>query len=491
MWDPVFCNFFKYYLTNTEICAAFLLTAVSKKALVVRSVTTENYKEDFCMLECISTVKQKLDAAITQLCEVSWMFAKQPEKDFTRERKLPFRKVISLLLSMEGGTLTTELLKYFGCSADIASAPALVQQRNKINSAALPSLFDLFIQKTDSPRYYKGLRLLAADGSEIQIPTNPSDLDSYYAGSNGQAPYNLLHLSAIYDLLQHTYTDAYLLGKKKANERSVLCSMVDRSKLQNVLLIADRGYENYNLMAHIQEKGWSFLIRIQDVVNSRGIAAGLDLPRADEFDLAIDLSLTTKQTNDVKLLAQNKNLCKILKTCRDFDFLPLQNRKSDPAIFYRLPFRIVRFKIIDDVYETVVTNLDVHKFPPNELKKLYNMRWGIETSFRELKYTIGLLHFHAKKVEHIYQEVFARLIMYNFSELITSHVIIQKADCKYAYKVNFSVAVHVCRQFFLDNVSPPDVEALIRRHVSPIRPGRSRPRKMTVKHAVSFVYRVA
>ena len=119
------------------------------------------------------------------------------------------------------------------------------------------------------------------------------------------------------------------------------------------------------------------------------------------------------------------------------------------------------------------------------------MRWGIETSFRELKYTIGLLHFHAKKVEHIYQEVFARLIMYNFTELVTSPVIIQKADCKYAYKANFSVAVHICRQFFLGNVSPPDVEALIRRHVSPIRPGRSRPRKTTVKHTVSFIYRVA
>ena len=75
------------------------------------------------MLERISTVKQKLDAAITQLCEVSWMFAKQLEKDFTRERKLSFRKVVSLILPMEGGTLTTELLKYFGCSADIAVAP--------------------------------------------------------------------------------------------------------------------------------------------------------------------------------------------------------------------------------------------------------------------------------------------------------------------------------------------------------------------------------
>lgn len=443
------------------------------------------------MLNHITAVKQKLDAAIAQLSEVSWMFAKHPEKDFTRERKLPFRKVVSLLLSLEGGTLTTELLKHFGCSAATASAPAFVQQRNKINADALPSLFDLFVREADVPRYYRGLRLLAADGSEIQIPTNPSDLDSHYIGSNGQTPYNLLHLTAIYDLLQHTYTDAHLLGKKKANERSVLCSMVDRSKLQNALLIADRGYENYNLMAHIQEKGWFFLIRIQDIVNSRGIAAGFELPHADEFDLFVDMSLTTKSTKETKQLAQNKNLYRILKTSRDFDFLPMRNRKSDPAIFYKLPFRIVRFKIADDLYETVVTNLDTHDFPPNELKKLYNMRWGIETSFRELKYTIGLLHFHAKKVEHIYQEVFARLIMYNFSELVTSHVIIQKADCKYAYKANFSVAVHVCRQFFLGNVSPPDVEALIQRHVSPIRPGRSRPRKMTVKHTVSFVYRVA
>ena len=443
------------------------------------------------MLEHITAVKQKLDAAIAQLCEVSWMFAKHPERDFTRERKLPFREVISLLLSMEGGTLSTELLKHFGCSADTVSASAFVQQRNKINADALPSLFDLFVQNTDVPRYYKGFRLLAADGSEIQIPTNPADPDSYYTGSNGQAPYNLLHLTATYDLLQHTYIDAHLLGKKKANERSVLCSMVDRSKLQNVLLIADRGYENYNLMAHIQEKGWAFLIRIQDVVNSRGIAAGLELPQTEEFDLFVDMSLTTKSTNETKQLAKNKNSYRILKTSRDFDFLPKRNRKCDPTIFYKLPFRIVRFKITDDIYETVVTNLALQEFPPHELKKLYNMRWGIETSFRELKYTIGLLHFHAKKVEHIYQEVFARLIMYNFSELVTSYVIIQKANCKYAYQANFSVAVHVCRQFFLGNVSPPDVEALIRRHVSPIRPGRSRPRKMTVKHPVSFTYRVA
>lgn len=127
----------------------------------------------------------------------------------------------------------------------------------------------------------------------------------------------------MYDLLQHTYTEADLLGKKKANERAVLCSMVDRSSLSNVLLIADRGYENYNLMAHIQEKGWFYLIRIQDIVHSRGIAAGLDLPDSDEFELFVDLSLTTKQTNELKMLCKNRNQYKRIH--KEFDFLPKTN----------------------------------------------------------------------------------------------------------------------------------------------------------------------
>ena len=40
--------------------------------------------------------------------------------------------------------------------------------------------------------------------------------------------------------------------------------MVDRSNIPQALVIADRGYESYNNMAHIQEKGWFFLIRIKD-----------------------------------------------------------------------------------------------------------------------------------------------------------------------------------------------------------------------------------
>ena len=462
---------------------------LAKKALVIRGVPTRKLQGGLRMLNKIEEIKRKLDEAIKTVCDAIGIFSVHPERDFTRERILTPDKLLWFLLSMEGGVLGTEMLNHFGCSVTTPSPSAFVQQRAKIGPDMLPALLELFIQKTDLDKRYKGLRLLAADGSDIHIPTNPHEPDSYFPGTATQKPYNLLHLDAVYDLLQHTYLDAELLGRRKANERASLCSLVDVSKIQKALLIADRGYEGYNVMAHIQEKGWFFLIRIQDILNSNGIAAGLDLPHTDEFDFFVDLSLTKKQTNEVKLLFIHRNQFRYLH--KSFDYLTQKNRKHDPAVFYRLPFRIVRFKIGADSYETVVTNLDATLFPAQEIKKLYNMRWGIETSFRELKYTIGLLHFHAKKVENIYQEVFARLIMYNFSELITSHVIIQRTNAKYDYKANFTIAVHVCRQFLRGNISPPDVEALIRRHVSPIRPGRSRPRKMTVKHAVSFIYRVA
>jgi len=68
-------------------------------------------------------------------------------------------------------------------------------------------------------------------------------------------------------------------------------------------------------------------------------------------------------------------------------------------------------------------------------------------------------------------------------------------DCKWFFSRNpqadFSAAVHICRQFFLGEIPPPLVEALLAKHISPVRPGRSRPRKLKPKQALSFLYRVA
>ena len=85
--------------------------------------------------------------------------------------------------------------------------------------------------------------------------------------------------------------------------------------------------------------------------------------------------------------------------------------------------------------ECILTNLDEKDFPIEEIKRLYGWRWGIERSFRELKYTIGLTNFHAKKVEYILQEIFARLTIYNFCERIITTIVIQQKHRKYTYQI--------------------------------------------------------
>ena len=78
-----------------------------------------------------------------------------------------------------------------------------------------------------------------------------------------QPCYNQIHLNALYDLLTHTYRDV-VLQKGSGSEKDAVIEMLQRSRNRNVLLIADRNYESYNLMAYCQEEGWRFLIRVKD-----------------------------------------------------------------------------------------------------------------------------------------------------------------------------------------------------------------------------------
>lgn len=61
-----------------------------------------------------------------------------------------------------------------------------------------------------------------------------------------------------------------------------------------------------------------------------------------------------------------------------------------------MSFRVVHFMLDTGEYETLVTSLSP-QFTLSDLKELYHARWGIETSFRELKYGIGLMDLHEKK----------------------------------------------------------------------------------------------
>ena len=470
------------------MCSLFQ-QSLAEKGLVMKS-NHSSLQGGSAVSSQSAKLKKLLKTTIQDMAQNVIPFTRTPGRDFTRKRKLDFASVVSILLSMSGGSTASSLMDYFKFDPNVASASAFVQQRAKLKPEAMEYLFQRFVQGIPAKKTFRGYRLLAVDGSDLQIFADPNDSESYYPGSNGQHPYSLLHLNALYDLENRVYTDALIQKSRGGNEHMALIGMLDRATIPHAVLLADRGYEGYNNLAHLHEKGWSYLFRIKDGAN--GIASGLVLPDTNEFDLPVELHLTYRQTKEVKALCSaNPNHYRWIPSRVTFDYLPRTNRKHDPISFYKLSFRIVRFRLSETSSETVVTNLPADTFPPEELKRLYARRWGIETSFRQLKYTLGLIHFHAKKVEHIYQEIFAKLTMYNFSELITSHVVTQKHSTKYSCSVNFSAAVHVCRNFFLGNVSPPELEALLSRLLLPVRPGRSNSRKPVQRPPFSFLYRVA
>jgi hypothetical protein len=64
--------------------------------------------------------------------------------------------------------------------------------------------------------------------------------------------------------------------------------------------------------------------------------------------------------------------------------------------------------------------------------------------------------------ESVKQEIFARLLMYNFCARIAGSVVIeQHEDNVYTYKVNFTQAIHICFAYLKRNLDI-DIRELIR-----------------------------
>ena len=435
------------------------------------------------MSKYINKVTNSLTKLISEISENPSLFVKKPKTDFTRNRKINFKKFIGITMNSGGGTMSKELLDYFDFDVNTPSVSAYTQQRSKVLPEAFEFLFNSFTQENmSSTNNYNGYRLIACDGSNLTIATNPNDAQTAYKSNQFGTITNHLHLNAFYDVLNRIYLDAVLQTASEYQEYRACINMMERSSLNKAILIADRGYENYNVMAHAINKGWKFVIRIKDK-NSNGIASGLNLPKTDIFDIDVSMTFTRQQTKMTKIAGY-----KFMPTNQTFDYLPLKSKDT-----YTMRFRITRFSIADDSYEMLVTNLDRSKFSTNDLKEIYHLRWGIETSFRELKYSIGLTSFHARKAEYIKQEVFARLLLYNYCELITTHVVQQMQTKDKTKQVNFTIAIYICREYLRQkrNLSPPDVIKLIEKHILPVRPGRKDPRKVKPQASVSFLYRVA
>ena len=111
-------------------------------------------------------------------------------------------------------------------------------------------------------------------------------------------------------------------------------------------------------------------------------------PNIGEFDRSFSMNLVRSRKAIDK---NNPTAYKLLSSHSTFDFIA----PGQTGVF-PIAFRAVRFLIDNSMYEVILTNLDAKDFPAKIIKQLYAMRWGIETSFRELKHTLALNKFPAR-----------------------------------------------------------------------------------------------
>lgn len=407
------------------------------------------------------------------------------ECDFTRNRKLPFPDVIMIILSMAGCPIREELLDYFDYDINTATSSAFVQARSKVLPDAFEQLLHLFNNAYPCTETYKGYRLIAVDGSDLNIPYDPQDRTTFH--KNQHKACSLYHINAAYDILNNRYVDLIVQGNTNNYEQKAMWTMAERFPEKKTIFIADRNYPTWNNMEHVIRSGKYFLIRTKDIHSFNSLLRKFGLPDS-EFDMDIHTTLTTNLTMSLKY----PDKFRFLSTSSTFDFFDAENP------FYDVSYRVVRFKLDGtDDYECIITNLSRNEFSVEDIKYLYGLRWQEEISFRHLKYSADLSAVHARKRSSILQEIWARAILYNFSFIIIQELAKRKAGRKrkkrkYEYVINKTRAIHLIRDLLLKRKggsSPPDLEGLISNEILPLRPGRSDPRKVRAQSVISFNYR--
>ena len=250
------------------------------------------------------------------------------------------------------------------------------------------------------------------------------------------------------------------------------------SKAKQIFL-ADRGYASYNIFAHAIHNNQLFLIRVPESFakkickNKSGWLTG---PCADE---EVNVNIGRRDTKKNRQLANYH----CIQSSGHYDFLEKGTDQTD-----QLRLRICKFPISENSFEYIVTNIPMYTFSLSTVKELYGLRWNEETAFRHLKYAGNMVHIHSLKKDHLLQEIYGKLTLYNFSSFIAAaEASTEKKTDKYRYTYNHTQVQKICIRFLKGAIK--NVKGLISRYLVPIRPGRSFERKLRRQTADTLAYR--
>lgn len=478
------------------------------------------------MQERESNAMKALKTSISHIAENIDRYRKQPQH-FTRKNKLPFEKLVKVMLNMQGNCINAELQEAFPELSERMTASAYVQARDKLSLPVFEDLLSHYNQSAPKKLFNGKYRLYAIDGSDFTTPWNPQSafvVDTNKRNGEAIKPFCQIHANIVYDIASRQYMDCVLQPKNSSDEIAAALKMIGRMpKDDPFMVIMDRGYESFNFIETLNRTAnCQYVIRAR--VNN-GIKAISNIPD-EECDIEIAVPVTTSYADYKKRRTNGETVYKInapKRRNKETHSPKTVPQRWDFEDRCTIKFRVVKFLINDpdtgkDVWEVLITNLNRFEFPIAKMKELYHMRWDIETSFRDMKYSIGAMHFHSKKDEANQMEIYARLIMFNAAarniiaaeewEAARAKAVKQPAentensatknatteDTKYPYAIDFKMACLSTRRFFRLHCNEPITKLYeeLLKYKQPIRQGRQDERNLIkTKPAVAFGYRVA
>lgn len=221
---------------------------------------------------------------------------------------------------------------------------------------------------------YHGQKLLAVDGTYLNLPNHPSiheefDRRSMGRGKNKDLPKSMCLLSALYDPVNYLTLDVQT-GPTDGNEQ-------DRGDI----LLLDRGYPGTALFAGLQSRGIHFIVRMRE-----HWLPVKEFRASRKRDTIVTLTVPEKYYDSFK--------------------------EQFPAMKREVKCRLVKIALENGEEEILGTSLlDTVKYKLPELGELYQIRWGAEKGYKMYKARVQVEAFSGKTATAVKQDIYAKVMM--------------------------------------------------------------------------------
>ncbi len=404
------------------------------------------------------------------------------DADFTRTRKLPFWRVAVLIMKGWKTSLQNRINKFFAdleLLEKIPTASAFCQAREKIkpeffkvlNNKIVKFFYDNY-EKEGFVKRWKGRLLWAVDCSYINIPDTLETREKYSIQANQYNEEGIVQALASFlcDVLNEFSINSNI--NKIKSEKSFIFSEHARHYHKDAIVIYDRLYTDYSVIAFHVKAGIDFLIRCP---TSKTFKKVEKFVKSDRIDDIVSLEVPW---NRRKLVKENE--------------LPKE-----------VAVRLVKAKLKNGETEILMTSLlDRDKYEAEDFKWVYNKRWGVETYIDRLKNQLEIERFSSEKLMGIEQDFYGIVFMSTLESVLSKEdekdITEESRDkrLKYEYRINKSVSYsalvdHIVDLLLDSNKSPSevvnDLSKLFRTGRTPVRPERKFERKeLTARQKLRF-----